>query len=165
MRYIYLLLFIFLISCGGQGNKEQQRQEKSVGEIRPIKAQFTDLEGRALELDDFKGRPVLVNYWATWCVPCLKEFPSFVALQDSLGEDEAILLFASPDKIEKIREFKEKKAYDLEFLHLNPSLDKLDIYALPSTFIYDSEGKMVKRIDGAMDWNTPEVIAMLKQLP
>jgi thiol-disulfide isomerase/thioredoxin len=165
MRIIYLLMISALLSCKGPSNSEQQKQVKEVGEKESLNSQFTDLQGNGLELDDFKGKPLLVNYWATWCVPCLKEFPSFVSLQDSLQDDEIVLLFASPDKLDKIRDFRQTKGYDFEFVHLNPSLDKLEIYALPATFVYDSNGDLHKRIDGAMNWNTLEVIEMLKQVP
>lgn len=165
MRFLCLTMLFLLLSCAKPPRDDQQAKEKTNSEISSISAQFTDLDGAAFDLDHFKGRPVLVNYWATWCVPCLKEFPSFVALQDALRDDEMTFLFASPDKLDRIRAFKQDKGYDLEFLHLNLSLDKLEIYALPSTFIFSSNGELYKRIDGAMDWNTPEVIQMLKEVP
>ena len=165
MRILYLMMIFFLLSCTGPSKGGEREKERTKSEARASNAQFTDLDGRAFDLDDFKGKPLVVNYWATWCVPCLKEFPSFVALQDSLKEDGVAFLFASPDKLDKIREFKKRKAYNLEFMHLNPSLDKLEIYALPSTFIYDSQGNLHERMDGALEWNTSEVIKMLKQVP
>ena len=163
MRSLFLLLFIFTLSCSGELKREAQPTSQI--EEKEINKQFVDLDGKGVDFSDFKGKRLVVNYWATWCLPCLKEFPSFVEVQNSLKGEEIVFLFASPDKLEKIKEFKEAEGYDLNFLHLNPSLDKLDIYALPATFLYSSKGEIYKRVDGAMDWNSSEAIEMLKQIP
>ena len=118
-----------------------------------------------MALDDFKGKRVLINYWATWCIPCLKEFPSLTKTQQLLSDENVIFLFPSPDNVEKIENFKKSKNYPLQYLTLNSTLDKLNIYALPATFIYTTKGEEFKRIDGVKDWNSPEIIEMLRSVP
>ena len=123
------------------------------------------MSGRPVNLEQYRGRRVLVNYWATWCVPCLEEFPSLVKAQEILSEDNYVFLFPSPDSEEEIKEFSENRGYPLQFLSLNQSLDKLHIYALPSTVIIKTDGSVYQKIDGATDWSSPEMIAILKSVP
>ena len=160
MRTVFVIILLVLsisISCKGE-RKEEVRNSKKV-------TLFSDLNGVPVSLEQFKGKRILVNYWATWCVPCLKEFPSLVKAQELLSNDNYVFLFPSPDGVEKIKVFNESKSYPLQFLSLNESLDKLDIYALPSTIIYTTDGSVYKRIDGATDWSAPEIIELLRDVP
>ena len=160
MRTVFVIILLVLsisISCKGE-RKEEVRNSKKV-------TLYADLNGVPVSLEQFKGKRILVNYWATWCVPCLKEFPSLVKAQELLSNDNYVFLFPSPDGVEKIKVFNESKSYPLQFLSLNESLDKLDIYALPSTIIYATDGSVYKRIDGATDWSAPEIIELLRDVP
>jgi len=127
-------------------------------------ATYTDLEGNAVTLSEFKGKKILLNFWATWCLPCLEEMPSMEIAQQKLASENYVFLFATTDKVNKINSFKEKHSYPFKFIQYKESLDKLDIYALPVTFIYNTDGKMVKRIDGATEWDTEEVLNQLKEI-
>jgi len=160
MRTVFVIILLVLsisISCKGE-RKEEVRNSKKV-------TLFSDLNGVPVSLEQFKGKRILVNYWATWCVPCLKEFPSLVKAQELLSNDNYVFLFPSPDGVEKIKVFNESKSYPLQFLSLNESLDKLDIYALPSTMIYATDGSVYKKIEGATDWSAPEMIELLRDVP
>ena len=75
-----------------------------------------------------------------------------------------MFLFATTDTVEKIIEFKLKNNYPFQYLQLNSSLDKLNIYALPATFLYNSQGKLVKRIDGAAEWDSEEMLNLLRAI-
>lgn len=160
MRGVLITLFIILcVSIGCREIKE--------GESRDSKKEilYTDMKGLPVSLEQFKGKRILVNYWATWCVPCLKEFPSLVEAQELLSNENYVFLFPSPDSAEEIKAFNESRAYPVKFLSLNQSLDKLDIYALPSTVIYATDGSVYKKIEGAAVWSSPELIEMLRSVP
>jgi len=157
IKYIVVVIGLFLISSCTENPKKDIQKSKPVSE-------YIDVDGNAVSLDDFKGKRVLVNYWATWCTPCIKEMPSLVKAQEILKDDEYIFLFPTTDNLEKIIEFNKKKSYPLQFLHYTSSLDKLKIYALPATFIYNVEGEVVKRIDGATEWDSEEIINLLKAI-
>lgn len=137
-----------------------------IGCAKPLKSEtkatYTDLEGNAVALSDFKGKKVLLNFWATWCLPCLEEMPSMEEAQKLLASENYVFLFATTDKVNKINSFKKKKSYPFRYLLYNESLDKLDIYALPVTLIYNTEGKLVKRMDGATAWNSEEILNELR---
>jgi thiol-disulfide isomerase/thioredoxin len=125
---------------------------------------YTDLNGNSVALDNYKGKKVLLNFWATWCTPCLKEMPSMVNAQETLKNDNYVFLFATTDKLEKINQFRKNKKYPFQFLQFNGTLDKLNIYALPATFIYDTNGKQVKRIDGATEWDSEGILTLLRAI-
>ena len=146
-----------LFACG------EKKNDRGKEEIR--KALFKDMQGLPVSLDDFKGKSILVNYWATWCVPCLKEFPSLLKAEELLSGENYVFLFPSPDTAKEMKTFYESKNYALNFLTMNQSLDQLNIYALPSTIIYTSEGEVYKKIDGATDWFSTEMIEMLRSVP
>lgn len=160
MRRVFVIIILALsvsISCKGD-RKEEVKPNKKV-------TLYSDLNGVPVGLEQFKGKRILVNYWATWCVPCLKEFPSLVKAQEILLNDNYVFLFPSPDGVEKIKAFYQASSYPLQFLSLNVSLDKLDIYALPSTNIYATDGSVYKKIEGATDWSAPEMIQLLRDVP
>ncbi len=125
-------------------------------------AAFEDLEGKAIDLADFKGRRIFLNFWATWCRPCIEEMPSIEKAKTLLNNEGYVFLMASDQEVGKIRDFKEKKQFDLDFIKFNGSFTDLNVHALPATFIYDTEGKLLQRIDGATDWASDNVIQMLK---
>ncbi|WP_117880736.1 TlpA family protein disulfide reductase [Aureibaculum luteum] len=143
------LLFIIIIGCA-------HKTEST--------ADFKDLEGNSVLLSDFKGKRILINFWATWCVPCIDEMPSMAEAHELLASENYVFLFATTDEMSKIDKFKEKHQFPFQYLRYQTSLDKLNIHALPATFIYNTEGELVKRLDGAQEWNSAEMIKQLKSI-
>ncbi|MBJ2174520.1 TlpA family protein disulfide reductase [Aureibaculum sp. A20] len=146
---IFSILFIIIIGCA-------QKSEST--------ADFKDLEGNSVLLSDFKGKKILVNFWATWCVPCIEEMPAMAEAQELLASENYIFLFATTDEMAKIDKFKEKHQFPFQYVRYQSSLDKLNIHALPATFIYNTKGELVKRWDGAQEWNSKEMIKQLKSI-
>jgi thiol-disulfide isomerase/thioredoxin len=132
-------------------------------------ASFFAPDGRAVTLASFKGKPVLVNLWATWCGPCVAELPTLDALAGrAAGRLEVIV--ANQDNREtrpRVDSFWATKA----FAHLQPYLDPdyhLDTAfgtgQLPTTVLYDKDGKEVWRVVGAMDWDGPRANTLLAEV-
>jgi thiol-disulfide isomerase/thioredoxin len=125
---------------------------------------YINMDSEDVSLDNYKGKRILLNFWATWCTPCLQEMPSLVRAQEILQDENYVFLFPTTDEISKIKAFNNSKNYPFKFLHLTSTLDQLNIYALPATFIYNKDGEMVKRIDGATEWDSEEIINLLKTI-
>lgn len=124
------------------------------GEAAPAIA-FENPAGATVTLADFRGKPVLLNLWATWCAPCVKEMPTLDALAVSLGDSVQVLTVSQDlDGAAKVDPFFQKAA----FQRLQPYLDTKSAMSLgmqvnlPTTILYDSQGKEVWRMGGGMDW-------------
>ena len=132
--------------------------------------QFSNGDGRAMTLEDFKGRVVLLNVWATWCGPCRKEMPTLDRLQVSLGGPDFEVLSVSIDR--KGMDAVTKFYAEIGIQHLgryvapaaNQVLDTLGVWGLPATLLIDREGRELGRRDGPAEWDSPEMIAFLKQV-
>jgi thiol-disulfide isomerase/thioredoxin len=128
---------------------------------------FTDGDDKPLKLGDYKGKTVLLNFWATWCAPCVKEMPSLDKLQAEMGKDRFIVLPLSLDgpTRRKVAPFYEEK----KLANLGVYFDKgkkvmgaLDISVLPTSVLVDSEGREIGRLEGEADWAKPEALALMK---
>ena len=126
---------------------------------------FEDPSGEPARMADFRGRPVLVNLWATWCAPCVVEMPSLDALARREG-DSLVVLALSQDVggRETVADFFRRH----RFTKLEPYLDDsmafmsaLRIDTLPTTILYDAEGKEVWRMTGLADWESERADRLL----
>jgi thiol-disulfide isomerase/thioredoxin len=167
MQFKSLLIFFsffLLLNCGDVKKENITQKEDIKQKKKKSQTLYTNLKGENVNFESFKGKRLLVNFWATWCTPCLQEMPSLVNAQNILKNENYVFLFPTTDNLEKIKVFNSAKNYPLEFLHYSGTLDQLNIYALPATLIYNEEGKMVKRIDGATEWDSEEIINVLKAI-
>jgi thiol-disulfide isomerase/thioredoxin len=167
--HIRLVLFTSLAlitySCKEvKQNKTSTLEPVVVTEKEEAISTFEDLEGKAIELSDYKGKRVLLNYWATWCRPCIEEMPDMEKAQEILEQENYIFLFASDQSIKKITDFKNKRGFNLEYIKYNGMYAEQGISALPVTFIYNEVGEQVHRFDGGLKWNSPEIIEKLRQV-
>ena len=129
---------------------------------------FTDATGRKVLLSDFRGRPVVLNIWATWCVPCRKEMPSLDRLQAKFDPSKLLVLTLSIDL---------KGAPVVNALYEELGLHSLGVYVdttggaasrlgmpgVPGTLLLDAEGREVGRKLGPAAWDSPEVAEILRQ--
>lgn len=144
---------------------------KKSAEVKPEPAQkekeieFVEMSGDTILLSSFKGKRLLVNYWAIWCIPCRAEFPSLIEAEEKLRGENYVFLFPTTDEMDLVLEFKAKQGYDLRFLKMNSSLARANVHALPTTAIYGTDGKLFRQIQGALQWDDEEIIKMLKKVP
>lgn len=158
LRHLWILL-IFFGSCKEKSDSMQQ----TVKIDREV--QFMEMNGDTITLSSFKGKRILVNYWAPWCIPCKWEFPSLINAQEKLRDENYVFLYPTIHEIDQIKEFKEKNGYDLRFLKMDASLAQMDINVLPTTVIYGTDGKLFKKVNGALEWDQEEILNLLKEVP
>ncbi len=169
MRFRFTLLtlcFLLCIACKETPKTPEQKEPQvtAAPEVQEVKSTYESLDGKPIELSDYKGKKILLNYWATWCKPCIEEMPSMVEAQTLLEKENYIFLLASDQSMKKITAFQTNKNFDLNFVKFNGSLASEEVTALPATFIYNEKGEKVERIDGATEWNSPEIIQKLKNI-
>lgn len=109
------------------------------------------------DFSKFRGEVVLVNFWATWCPPCIAEMPSFQDLYVDY-QDKINFLFVSSEDHETVRGFLNRKNYNLPaYRPLDESPQPLNGKTLPTTYLIDKEGNIVIQKVGAADWNSEKV--------
>lgn len=126
-----------------------------------------DLSGKPVRLSDFRGKVVVLNFWATWCPPCVDEMPSLVHLQQRLKDKGVTVLAVSVDVDEgAYRRFLKDHNIDLLTVR-DPDHKSSNLYGtfkFPETYIIDRDGKMRRKFIGEVDWNQAEVVEFLSKL-
>ena len=104
---------------------------------------LVDMDGKHATLEDFKGKPLIINFWATWCFPCKKEMPELEKVyRERKGEGLAMVLINAKEKKDVVKDFIDKNGYTFTVL-LDESGDannKFEVFGLPTTFFIDKEG-------------------------
>ena len=129
---------------------------------------FYDKSGARLTLDDFKGRVVLVNLWATWCTPCVAELPSLDRLQKSLPADKFKIVAISMDttSMEAVTAFVQKRGVKNLDVYWDKDRQlplKWSYEGLPTSFLLDRDGNTVKRYDGPEVWDKGNVLEEIRK--
>ena len=137
------------------------------GSLTPKAIQLLDTNGQMITLDNFKGKVTLINFWATWCPPCVEEIPSMNRLKQKMqGEPFQLVSINYAEPPENIRAFMQKVSVDFPVL-VDPQgklAGQWNVVAFPSTFIIGRDGKFHYGVNAAIHWDTPEILQKLKQL-
>ncbi len=125
------------------------------------------LDGGTVRLEDYRGRILFLNFWATWCPPCREEMPSMERVYQRFARRPFAMLAISEDtSVETVRSFVEN--YGLSFeIALDPAGELPERYGVtgfPETFIIDPTGKVVRHVVGPLEWDRPEEVAFLDKL-
>ena len=132
------------------------------------KVSFTDAGGKTASLVDFGGKVVILNLWATWCVPCRQEMPSLQQLQTRFGNRIAVLAISEDFGGNKVvAPFIAKLGLTTVKTYLDPKnavgrAFKVD--GLPTSFVLDRQGRVRGRVEGETDWNAPKMLAAIEPL-
>lgn len=132
--------------------------------------QFADGDGRNRSLAEFRGRLVLLNIWASWCVPCRREMPALDRLQAALGGQDFEVLTLSIDRkgIGAVNAF----YAEIGVRHLaryvasssSEVTDKLGVFGIPATYLIDRQGRIIAQRQGPAEWDAPEFVAYFKDM-
>ncbi|MFT5884812.1 MAG: thiol-disulfide isomerase/thioredoxin [Arcticibacterium sp.] len=121
-----------------------------------------DMGGHTINLKDYKGKKIIINFWATWCPPCIAEMPSMQALYDDFGE-ETIFFFVTNDDKSAVEKFIKKHDYDFPiYQSLGQRPKALEGNSLPTTFLIDNNGGVLIHKVGSANWNSENVRALLE---
>ncbi len=174
---ILALPFLLLAGCDRAADAPAQPADSApgaaAGEVvrtfagTPLPAmQFTDVAGQTLDLAAQDG-PLLVNLWATWCAPCVKEMPQLDALAATLeGEVRVITVSQDVRGAEVVTPFFAKAGFQQLQPWLDPDAELSAQFTpdgvLPLTILFDGGGKEVLRVTGGYDWSTPQAAALVR---
>ena len=141
---------------------DRSRKGKAIADLR-----FTGEDDAAIAISDYRGKPLLLNLWATWCGPCVVEMPALDSLAGTLAGKVAVVAVSQDLKgAEPVDAFFAKTGLK----HLKPFIDPenklgqgLEVGALPTTILIDKDGKEVLRVNGALDWTGKEAAALIAE--
>ena len=171
IRYILLfVLFGFFTACSSSDDpqKKQVAEEESEPTTKSgyvEQATFTDFQGDNVPLSRFEGKVVMIDFWETWCKPCLASFPTLQKLQEEYPEDFVVLAVTPgfTDTKEDAQSFAEKNNYDFEYLMDSNNLHrKLGVQGIPYKVFVDAEGNFIKESMGSS--GPEEDYKMIKKL-
>ena len=171
-----LVFFLAAPALGAADEGEADMPDRTkLGEFVPSSQPFpapavslTDSAGHSFDLADLRGKLVLVNLWATWCEPCLREMPSLERLQSRLGERIAVLAVSEDRGGNKtVEPFIAKLGLKSVKIYSDPKSEVGHAFGargLPTSFLIDREGKVLGRVEGAAEWDSPKILGVLEPL-
>ncbi len=139
-------------------------------EPQPVSAAaFENADGGEMTLADFRGKHVLVNFWATWCAPCREEMPSLNALQKDLGGErfEVVTIATGRNSPAGMRRFFEEVGVDALPMHRDPKqalARSMAVLGLPISVILDPGGREIARLRGDADWSSDSATAIIRAM-
>ena len=142
--------------------------KRSYGSIS-YRWELIDTDNETVRLDEYKGKVIFLNIWATWCGPCIAEMPEIQEFMKYLGEDVTFLL-VTRESVETVTKFINKNRYNISFdeLPLYSSAKKpprkLDMSTYPTTYLIDKKGHIRYKRRGATEWTKPALITYVRSL-
>ena len=135
--------------------------------IADFKLKVKDLDGNIINMEAYRGKVIFLNFWATWCMPCVAELPSINKLYKEFKGGNIAFLLISNEQIEKVKRYHERKGYEVPFHIIDADgIIPKQYYSrsIPTTFIINKEGRIVKATSGAEDWDDNEFVETLKKM-
>jgi thiol-disulfide isomerase/thioredoxin len=137
---------------GASGSPGEPEDAAAVGKPARLDFKLKDMNGVDVKLDSFKGKVILINFWATWCGPCKAEIPSLVELQEKYADDLVVLGFSVDDPAEKMKPYAEEYKVNYPLLAGNGREDVQNAFGpllgIPVSVIIDRQGIIAKKHTG-----------------
>ncbi|MDA1331181.1 MAG: TlpA disulfide reductase family protein [Proteobacteria bacterium] len=133
----------------------------------PPTLNVTTLKGEATSLKKFLGKVVILNFWATWCAPCLKEIPSLLALKRRLPAKYFAVVFVNYGESKTQIEKKWAEIGEGEITLIDPGAQNIRAWidiGLPTTVVLNQDHKIVYKIVGDIDWSQPDIVSIIKSI-
>jgi thiol-disulfide isomerase/thioredoxin len=137
------------------------------GNPEPLQIDLRDAHGKRFNLNDYHGKVTVVNFWATWCPPCVEEIPSLNRLREHMkGQSFELISVNYADSPRKILDFMQKVSVEFPVLvdTNGKTAQRWNVIGFPSTFVIGKDGKIKYGVNAAIHWDSPEVVEMLKAL-
>ena len=157
-------------------SKIAQNYNDKSGKAKTPDVTFTDLQGQSSRLKDHKGKMVVVNFWASWCAPCVAEFPYVGSLADKHSDDIELIFVSNDFKRENIDKFRTN--LDAEIVKTMDSADNITMvwdedlsitnkifgtYNLPETYVINPKGQMCRKIVGIIDFSEEYIAEIFEE--
>ena len=160
--YMYLGLMLAIYACTISKPRNPANPTVKLSERLEL-IKLSELKGKPIQLIDYLGKPVFLNFWASWCGPCKNELET-IELVSGQFKNDIVFLIASDEDPDKISKYISDNHFNLHFVHLDiPYIDAY-IVKLPTTLLIDRSGNLQKEEEGFRIWTQPTSVEMLKKL-
>lgn len=163
MRTVAFIFLAIFASISSASDEALMTEMTGVRTSPPI--ELPDSNGQPFSMKEYEGKYVLVNFWAHWCGPCVKEFPAMQSLYDALNKDgfEIVAIHAGPPQ-GRVRPFLEKHHITFKtVLDADMKAEGWDVRALPMSYLISPEGKLVYKALGPREWEIEKMRALMTE--
>ena len=161
-RFLVSLALGLFLTSGGHAARFEAREATPAPELKA-----RDMKGATKTLVDYRGKVVLLNFWASWCPPCLHEMPSMERLRLKMaGRPIEIVALASAESAGDVKGFLSKVQLGFPIL-LDPdgsNTKRWKVFALPTTFLLDSRGRIRHVLTGPTEWDEGEALRIIESM-
>ena len=162
INLIYKIAVIFTL--GTVSCKEKDKNQVVIsGKSEIDNVKLTDLNNIPIDLKQYAGKTIFINFWATWCKPCIAEMPSIEKAKNKLSDQNIIFLLASNESIQEIQDFNKSNVYTSAYVRVE-NMEALNIQAIPTTYIFNPDGKLVFSEMGYRNWDDSTNIQLILKI-
>ena len=157
---VHLIVLLLLCRCTSANRDDKEHNVANEATMQLGDVVLYNLAGQRIDMAEFKNKKVFINFWATWCKPCIQEMPTIKSAQEIIKNENIVFLFASMEDADRIEKFSAAKGFPFRYVQVQ-NMEDLNIPAIPATFIFDEQGKLFFSEIGYRSWDTPENIALI----
>ena len=170
-RYLHVTALAILLLATGEAHAQDARFDFALRDTPKAvpDLSFSGVDGKTLSLQDFRGKLVLLNLWATWCPPCRKELPSLERLQGKLGgaEFQVVMLSTDTGRETAVRQLFDELALDDAGIFIDATgsaTRNLGVFGMPTTLLLDGDGNEIGRKIGPAVWDNAAALKFFGDL-
>jgi thiol-disulfide isomerase/thioredoxin len=162
---VILVLVLLFVRFGRKGSSKSQLSPPELpGKVVSLDFTVRSLDDEQVNLEELRGgKPMFLNFWATWCGPCVQEMPSIEKLYHDLGDGIAFACVSNQDQ-EDLEAFLEENPYSMPIYRIDERPAELQTPGIPATLILSRSREVVLQHVGAADWSDPSVIQFIQKL-
>ncbi|NJN47693.1 MAG: TlpA family protein disulfide reductase [Candidatus Competibacteraceae bacterium] len=169
---VFTAVFLSCVVSNAAAQQSAGKKLQTLVELpdKPTAADFSypDIAGQTHSLSGYRGKVVVINFWATWCAPCRKEMPSLQRTWEQIRDKGGVVLAVNywSDSKDDVMKFFENLSVDFPVLLGNKEelTESWPVRGLPTTFVVDPEGHVVYKVEGDIEWDAPDIIEKILAL-